>query len=162
MTSCNVQVRFLFWKGGYSGWIYAVLLLFIAFYLKSTCVPSTSVPTYPFIFDWQTKRPLNKRWGGSLFPEVFTWYPGYTSSNVSYYYSCFKLDTRFKMKNERPRFVSFGTFTQSAFIHLMWAAAFVLQDLNDHSSGTSVAAGGFKTPPLQAGQLAGAPRRPNC
>lgn len=55
----------------------------------------------------------------------------------------------------------FSTFTRPAFIHLMWAAAFVLQNLNNHSSGTSVAAGGFKAPPLQAGQLAGAPRRPN-
>lgn len=55
----------------------------------------------------------------------------------------------------------FGTFTWLAFIHLMRAAAFVLQDLNDHSSGTSVAAGGFEAPPLQAGQLAGAPRRPD-
>lgn len=55
----------------------------------------------------------------------------------------------------------FGTFTRPAFIHLMWAAAFVLQDLNDHSSGTSMAAGGFEAPPLQAGQLAGAPRRPD-
>lgn len=64
-------------------------------------------------------------------------------------------------KNERPGFVSFGTFTRPAFIHLMWAAAFVLRDLNNHRSGTSVAAGGFKAPPLQARQLAGAPRRPN-
>lgn len=64
-------------------------------------------------------------------------------------------------KNERPGFVSFGTFTRPAFILLMWAAAFVLQDLNNHSSGTSVAAGGFKAPPFQAGQLAGAPRRPD-
>lgn len=78
--------------------IYAVLLLFIAFYLESICVSSTKVPTYTFISDWQSKRPWNKRWGGSLFPELFTWYPGYRSSNVSHYYSCFKLDTRFKKK----------------------------------------------------------------
>lgn len=82
--------------------IYAVLLLFIAFYLESICVSSTKVPTYTFISDWQSKRPWNKRWGGSLFPELFTWYPGYRSSNVSHYYSCFKLDTRFEKKMKGP------------------------------------------------------------
>lgn len=54
-----------------------------------------------------------------------------------------------------------STFTRLCLKHLMWAAALVLHDLNDHSLRASLATGGLKTSPLHAGQLAGAPRWPH-
>lgn len=52
------------------------------------------------------------------------------------------------------------TFAGPGFKDLVWAAGLVLHDLNDHSSGASLATGGLEAPPLQAGQLAGAPQGP--
>ncbi len=51
-----------------------------------------------------------------------------------------------------------GTFTWLGFKDLLWAAALVLHDLNDHSSGASLSTSGLKASPLQAGQLARTPR----
>lgn len=54
-----------------------------------------------------------------------------------------------------------STFAGLRLKHLMRAAALVFHDLDDHSSGASLTAGGLKTAALHAGQLAGAPRRPH-
>lgn len=52
------------------------------------------------------------------------------------------------------------TFAGLRLKGLMWAAALILHDLNDHSSGAGLATSGLEAPPLQAGQLARAPRGP--
>lgn len=54
-----------------------------------------------------------------------------------------------------------GTFAGLSLEHLVWAAALVLHDLNNHSSRTSLAPGGLKASPFKTGQLARAPRGPN-
>lgn len=53
-----------------------------------------------------------------------------------------------------------STFTGLGLKDLMRAAVLILHVLNNHGSGARLATGGFKAPPLQAGQLARAPRRP--